>query len=356
MENLKAQGFILIDVDVVALNNAGENESSNNENAVATKRVYKDGKCYVYVSGQAWRYWWRDTLQKTFKWNLSPITRDRKIAFTAADPMEYADDDIFGYMKVNKEEIEVEDKIGDKKKKKQDNTVTRISPLKNSVLVSVAPVSLADNFSSMSRQNDDPVPYSKEEYSAILKGMFSIDLEQVGTFSSYNKSGYKNMTEAYRNKMLENNVCIEIDAPFVKNEKLVRLFKNIRIKRATETILALKNLSGGAMQTCNLGDVTPKLIILATLNSGNHPFSHITSSKAKGKDNHIFDFNIDGLKEVLNDYKENIRGNIFIGRRTGFLDEKANELKALETEFPNVKVFSINEAIDRYAKQLKEQM
>jgi len=36
--NLKTQGFVLLDVDVVALNNAGKNTSSNFDNAVATKK------------------------------------------------------------------------------------------------------------------------------------------------------------------------------------------------------------------------------------------------------------------------------------------------------------------------------
>ena len=34
MENLKTQGFVLLDVDVVALNNAGKNTTSNFDNAV----------------------------------------------------------------------------------------------------------------------------------------------------------------------------------------------------------------------------------------------------------------------------------------------------------------------------------
>lgn len=354
MSNLKAQGFILIDVDVVALNNAGKNTQSNFDNAVGTKKIYKDGKSYVYVSGQAWRYWWRDTLQKTFNWDLSPITRDSKIAFTAANPIEYADDDIFGYMKAATEEVT--DEKG--KVKKENVTVTRVSPLKNSVLVSVGSVRPVENWSSMARQDGDSVPYGKQEYSAIMKGMFSLDLEQVGTFATYNKTGFKNLTEALKKTALENGAT-EVEDKFLKNEKgnpykLVRLEKTIRQQRATETILALKNISGGAMQTNNMGDVTPKFIVLATLNSGNHPFSHIAS--ATGKDNDTVDLNLEALKEILKDYKDNFIGTIFIGRRSGFLDEKANSLKALETEFSNVEVVTINEAIDKYAEQLKNQL
>ncbi|MDD2412649.1 MAG: type I-B CRISPR-associated protein Cas7/Cst2/DevR [Bacteroidales bacterium] len=354
MSNLKSQGFILIDVDVVALNNAGKNTQSNFDNAVGTKRIYKDGKSYVYVSGQAWRYWWRDTLQKTFNWNLSPIIRDAKIAFTAANPIEYADDDIFGYMKAATEEVT--DEKG--KVKKENITVTRISPLKNSVLVSVGSVRPVENWSSMARQDGDSVPYGKQEYSAIMKGMFSLDLEQAGTFATYNKTGFKNLTDVLKKEAIENGAS-EIDDKFMKDAKgnpykLVRLADNIRHKRITETIQALKNISGGAMQTNNMGDVTPKFIILATLNSGNHPFSHIAS--AIGKDNDLVDLNIDALKEVLSDYKDNIQGTVFIGRRSGFLDEKANSLKALEGEFANVKIASINEAIDQYTEQLKKQL
>lgn len=354
MSNLKTQGFILIDVDVVALNNAGKNNQSNFDNAVATKKIYKDGKSYVYVSGQAWRYWWRDTLQKTYNWKLSPITRESKIAFTSANPIEYADDDIFGYMKAATEEIT--DEKG--KVKKENVTVTRVSPLKNSVLVSVGSVRPVENWSSMARQDGDSVPYSKQEYSAIMKGMFSLDLEQAGTFATYNKTGFKNLTEVLKKEALEKGAN-EVDDKFLKDEKgnpykLVQLADTIRHKRITETIQALKNISGGAMQTNNMGDVTPKFIVLATLNSGNHPFSHIAS--ANGKDGDIVDLNIEALKEVLNDYKDNFQGTVFIGRRSGFLDEKANALKALKNEFNNLKIVTINEAIDQYTEQLKKQL
>ncbi|MDR3217964.1 MAG: type I-B CRISPR-associated protein Cas7/Cst2/DevR [Dysgonamonadaceae bacterium] len=360
MSNLKAQGFILIDVDVVALNNAGKNTQSNFDNAVGTKRIYKDGKSYVYVSGQAWRYWWRDTLQKTFNWELSPITRESKIAFTAADPIKYADDDIFGYMKAASEEVT--DEKG--KVKKENVTVTRVSPLKNSVLVSVGSVRPVENWSSMARQDGDSVPYGKQEYSAIMKGMFSLDLEQSGTFATYNKTGFKNLTVAQKKQALTSDLltekcAVEIDDPFMKDEKgkpykLVRLLPHIREKRISETILALKNISGGAMQTNNMGDVTPKFIVLATLNSGNHPFSHITSSSGVNDD--VIDLNIDALKEVLKDYKNNIQGDVFIGRRSGFFDNKADALNEIEKEFANVKVLTINEAIDQYTEQLKNQL
>ncbi len=110
------------------------------------------------------------------------------------------------------------------------------------------------------------------------------------------------------------------------------------------------------MQTNNMGDVTPKFIILATTTTGNHPFSHIVGSKGQRDEEVIFNF--DGLVEVLKDYKGTFDGTVFIGRRSGFMDEIANELKTLETlaDIPTVKVLSVNEAIDQYCEQMKTQI
>lgn len=361
--NLKTQGFILLDVDVVALNNAGKSITSNFDNAVATKKIFKNGRAYTYVSGQAWRYWWRETLKLNHAWALSPITRDKKIAFTEANPFVYADDDVFGYMKAAKDVKRDEDgnAILDKKGKEEteDVTVTRVSPLKNSVIISVGSTSTVENWSSMARQEGDSVPYSKEEYSAIMKGMFSIDLFQVGTFSTFNKTGFKNLTEKAKKESANFN-AIEINDPFIKekdgeSKKLVQLPKNIRIQRVTETIKALKTISGGAMQTNNMADVTPKFIVLTSMSTGNHPFSHIVKSEGMKNSEKVI-LNIEGIKEVLNDYKDQFQGTIFIGKRSGFMDEYNEELKALETEFTNVKVLSVNQAIDQYCEQLKTQM
>ncbi len=345
MKNIKTQGFILLDVDVVALNNAGKTTQSINENTIATKTIRKNGRSYVYVSGQAWRYWWREALQKNAGWKMSPITIDGKIAFTNADPLKYPDDDVFGYMKAPK---------GSKE------TVTRVSPLKNSAIISAASVRPEENFSSMARQEGNPVPFGKQEYSAIMKGMFSLDLSMVGTFSNYDRTGFKNLSSAVQEEAVKNGT-VKIDDPFVKDEKgnpkkLIQLAKEIREKRAFDTIQALKTISGGAMQTNNMGDVTPKFIILVTTNTGNHPFSHIVGSKGQRDEEIVFNF--DGLVEVLKDYKDTFDGSVFIGRRSGFMNEVAVQLDSLKTmsDIPPVQVLTVNEAIDMYCEQMKSQI
>lgn len=358
MKNLKTQGFVLLDVDAVALNNAGKNTSSNFDNAVATKRIRKNGRTYVYVSGQAWRSWWRDALQKNLNWELSPVTREAKIAFTDANPLKYADDDVFGYMKAAKDVVLDENgnpELDKKGKEKTENvTVTRISPLKNSAIVSVASVTPEENWSSMARQEGDSVPYGKHEYSAIMKGMFSLDLAQVGTFSDYNKTGYVNLSAVLKKEALESGAS-EINDEFVPNHKLIRIDKPTRVKRAIDTIKALKNISGGAMQTNNMGDVTPKFIVLATTKTGNHPFSHIATKT--GAYDEYATLDIDALKEVISDYKDDFEGKIFIGKRAGFMDEKNDSLAKLVEDFSDlIELRTVNTAIDEYCTQVESQM
>lgn len=340
----------MIDVDAAALNNAGKNTMSNFDNAVKTKSIFKNGNSYVYVSGQAWRNWWRNTLQKNQNWELSPVTREDKIAFTDANPVKYPDDDVFGYMRAATDIVK-----DDKGKEKKVNiTVTRVSPLKNSVLVSVSSVRPVENWSSMARQEGDSVPYAKQEYSAVMKGMFSLDLDMVGTFSNYNKTGFKNLSDKLKEEALAVNGSEEIPDPFIEKQTLVRLPKARRIQRATDTIKALKNISGGAMQTNNMADVTPKFIILATTKTGNHPFSHVVKSEGDNDEKAVL--NISGLKEVIEDYKHDFVGKIYIGKRSGFFDDDNQDLENLAKENDLVCYGPVNQIIDKYIEELKEQM
>jgi len=342
------QGFVLIDVDVAALNNAGNDPSTNLENAVATKKISKNGKQYPYVSGQAWRYWWRETLQKEFNWEMSPIIREKKIAYTEADPFKYPDDDMFGYMRAVKEKI-IDTKTG--KSKSENITLTRVSPLKNSALIAVAYNPIIQNWSSMTRQEGDAVPYGKDEYCAIMKGMFSIDLDQVGTFSSIARSGFTNINETMKTIYLDNG-AYKFNDQFIKDKngnplELVRLPVETRLSRVKDTILALKTLSGGAKQSTNMADVTPKLIVLTTFKSGNHPFSHLAKEKL-GK----AVFSIDALKEILSDYQDQFEGKVYIGKRTGFMDELDEELKTLSEEDEIIEYGTIGKIIDDYVNSI----
>ena len=304
-------GLTLIDAPYSALNNAGTEASQATENIVTVKKLQKGRDTYPYVSGQAWRNWWRTTLEQEFdNWKNSPIEREKKIAFTAADPVTYDDDDVFGYMRAQS--------VMEGKKKK-NLTVTRLSPLKCSPLISIEPQTPTNDFGVMARQEKgDPVPYEHQFYSCVLQGIFSLDLAAVGAFSHINKTGYLNIAESYVPKIQDAGGAQEDEkSPWV-------LPKETRLRRCQQTLEALTILSGGAKLTSHLTDVTPKLIILSVLDGGNHPFMNLMVERNGGGE-----LSIDALCEVINDYADRFCDAVYIGRRSGFMDELDEQLNDL---------------------------
>ena len=317
-------GMVLIDAPHSALNMFGTDESLPDRNVMRVKKFRKGRQQYVYVSPQAWRFWWRNTLKQKFKWDLSPLAREEKQVFTAANPIIYPDDDIFGYMRAFK-------------KGSKNITVTRISPLKNTPLISLYPErsSLTQDDGYASRHEGDPVPYSSEFYSTILKGSFSIDLDSVGIFVIQDKAGYKNILK-------KEEIIKEIEEEYQQmhskakdmgvkiNEKIWILPKDIRKKRATETIKALKYLFGGAKLTEYLTDVTPKFIILGIFEGGINPFiSNIVYEK-----NGEIILDEDAIISRIQEYQELLTPKkIFIGKDPGFMKEWDKKLETIKNHF-----------------------
>jgi len=419
VRNYFVQSAILIDVDGASLNNWGKDSSNSQgtDNATAVKKVFKNGRMYAIVAGQAWRYWWRESLGLN-SWKLSPITRDDKVAYTDVNPIQYADDDIFGYMRALNENIKdlvekIEKEIREQKKEdienikkeknkvkkedlnkalsksiyeivsnnekiievagernidieiianllfknlpkkatkaddyKIDMSVTRISPLKNSILSSVTPIKLINEFSTMARQEGDAVPYEKQSYSTVLKGMFSLDLDQVGTFTKLNRSGYKNIIDLDYQRILEKNGS-EVSDLINPNIKRARLENSIRQQRAKDTILALKTIAGGAKRTTNYVSVKPDFIILAVLKGGNNIFDNIAV-----EENGRATLSIDALKEAIEDNKEYLRSDIYIGKMSGFMDDVS--LNILKSEISGITIHTgtVNKMVDEFVQTL----
>ena len=320
-------GLMLVDAPHSALNNAGSDAGDRTDNIVRVKSIRKGRKVYPYVSGQALRYWWRDTLENQRGWILSPIIREKKIAFTNANPIEYPDDDAFGYMRALK--------------KNDGGTVTRSSPLKNSPLVSVVGQYPTSDFGVMSRHEGDPVPYEHEFYSTVFKGIFSLDLTSLGTFYATEKTGFRNMYPKLEELAKEKGLK--------KNEDKWSLDKETKIKRATDIISVLPYLYGGAKATSHLTDVTPKFIILAAIDGGNHIFMNVVH-----EENDELKIDFDALREVLNDYEDILLTDVYVGIRKGFLNEIQEELKTFNNEFNNVHLGSINEIVDKFNENIPE--
>ncbi|MDI6827933.1 MAG: type I-B CRISPR-associated protein Cas7/Cst2/DevR [Armatimonadota bacterium] len=309
MANPILTAAVLIEANGAALNNSGEPiERARTDNTVSVKAIRIGKYRYPYVSGQAWRRWWRETLYEDYGWKPSPVTREAKSAYTAGDPISYADDDIFGYMAAKKE-----------------GTQRRVSPLKNSLLISVLPNTVEQDFAHFSRNlprdNSDPVPFEFEHYSTYLQGVFSLSLTDAGRFE------IGKMRDLHEN-FSDTGATIINDQPTANGIRIALLPMNERKKRIAECIKALAMLRHGANLTRNLSDVAPVAVIIGFLDGGNAPFQRVFMPT---DDNSGVQVDIDRLTTVLADYKDRllpVSSPVIFGAIPGILsnEEKVNGL------------------------------
>ncbi|MFN8672085.1 MAG: type I-B CRISPR-associated protein Cas7/Cst2/DevR [Candidatus Sericytochromatia bacterium] len=316
MKRVHLNGLLLIDCPASALNNSKDMENKRTDNTSATKYIKTYQGSFPYLSAQAFRYWLRDSFPEIEK---SPIERTEKSAYTKADPISYAEDDLFGYMRAEKNEKNKKDvkNESDEKKDEKNKTLTRSSPLKVSTFVSIVPIKPTADFGVMARHEGDPVPYEHEFYRTTLKGLISLDLSMVGRFYHIAKAGYKNLDED-RVKQANEKKLEAYD-----NEKAYQLSKEERTRRIKLIIEALKDITGGAKQSIHYTDVNPKFVLLGVIKSGNNIFSNVVSSDSYG----LPKINFDALKEVLNVFKDDILSKIYIGLPQGYLDSQREKLE-----------------------------
>jgi len=324
-------GFVLVDTPHSALNNAGQDAGARTENAVVVKVIRRGRSVYPYVSAQAWRYWWRSVLEEKYNWKLSPIIREAKIAFTNANPFVFPDDDVFGYMRAIK-----------------GGTLTRLSPLKCSPLVSVYEHTPTDDFGVMARHEGDPVPFEHQFYSTIMKGIFSLDISNIGVFGEEAKTGYKNLDKKYIETKEIKEAIGQSSAH--KKDGVWVLPKDERIKRVKDTIDALAYIYSTTKGAGHLTDVTPKFIILAIIDGGNHLFMNVTNDSS---DKPMI--NVSALKQVISDYKDIILSDIYIGRHEGFLENIKGDLEMVQKDLEKIKVVHLSspkQAIEEFVKAI----
>lgn len=316
-------GLMLIDAPASALNNLGNIPGARTDNIVGVKLIRAKDGAYPYVSAQAFRYWLRTTLENAdLGWKAAPIFREKKIAYTDANPIEWWDDDLLGYMRApSKKTDAVEAREADESRADETpttDTVTRVSPFRVSTLVSIAPVNITEDFGTMSRHEGDPVPHEHQFYRTTLKGLFSLDLYACGTFSYRNKTGFRNLDD------VRTELAKERGLEPLKDEKSYRLPFDERVQRVCALFEGLAHLEGGAKQALHYTDVAPALVILAVTKGGNHIFGHIVGATGRG----LPELKIDALKEALTVFEDDILSDVYVGWVKGYLDDERAKFEA----------------------------
>lgn len=328
-------GMILIDAPASALNNSGEaiaNARTDNTSAVKSINTRR-GERYPYVTAQALRYWLRNSLESSpdIEWRSSPVYREEKVAYTDANPIEYWDDDLLGYMRAPSKRKKAGDNDPqfaaltpmEEDAKGNPKPVTRAAPFRVSTLVSIAPVSITADFGVMARQDGDPAPYEHEFYRATLHGLFSLDLGMAGKFFYRRRTGFQNL-DAVRVQQ-----AVQHGLEHVEAERAYRLPQAERVRRVQSLLLGLGRLNGGAKQTLHYTDVTPAVTVLGFTKGGNHPFNYLFAEKQG-----TLRFDEAVLAKAVLDARGDLVENspIIIGWKHGYLPEERQKVEQIQLD------------------------
>jgi len=334
-------GCLVLDAPASALNNAGADEGARTDNAIVVKKISTPDGPHPYVSAQAVRYWIRTNLELNEpRWNAAPVRREGKIAYTDANPIEFWDDDLFGYMRApsKKSDAAKDEKASPLEK---DREITRVSPFRVSTFVSISPSRPVTDFGTMTRQEGDPVPYEHEFYRAHLLGLLSLDLSAAGTFFDGARVGYKNL-DSYRRDAARKNELTEVT---LRKQTAFRLPVERRVERVATLIGSLALLNGGAKQAVHYTDLTPAVVFLAVTRHGNNPFYRmLTSSRTKTTQFHAAAFH-----ELMSTYSDSFLSDVYIGWAQGFLDDERKKLEEALSQ-PDVQKVNLGHPAAQIAK------
>lgn len=341
-------GLLLIDAPASALNNLGQIEGERYDNSTGVKVIRANDGLYPYVSAQAFRYWLRQTLASNPKWRAAPIYREEKIAYTDANPIEWWDDDLFGYMRApSKKESAKAKREADTSRAGETettDTITRAAPFRVSTLVSIAPLRPTSDFGVMARHEGNPVPHEHQFYRTTLKGLFSLDLRQCGTFSYKQKTGFRNLDDVRIKQAQERGLSPNGE------EKTYSLPVDERLERVTALFEGMAHLEGGAKQSLHYTDVAPCVVVIGVTKGGNHIFGHVVGANGEG----CPELKVDALGEALRVFADDLLSSVHMGWVTGYADREREKAIALSKQDSRIKVAHPREAFSALIADLKK--
>lgn len=335
-------GTFLIEAPASFLNGSGI-EQGEYENVTAPKHFRDSAGDVPYVSAQAWRRWLRNTIIQETGWKPSELRAVKTSAkgnvsqiASELNPVEFAEDDLFGYMMAKSskrkggEEEEEEVEEGDEpeeseRSKGRVKSVMRASPFSSSLLFSISRMKgLPKDDGFVHLKEGTPLPYSTRFYNTHLQAIFSLEYAKLGVFS--NVGDRIELDEQKVNVMIAEKK-LDVQEDLGKRGRIYRMTdRKARKDRAQALLNSLVRLRGGAKQAQFATDVSPKLLIVAGLSCGNPVFNQIFVVKDGDGSPEL---NIPKLREIVEDYHERIVTPVYIGMRTGYLQNES-DVRALD--------------------------
>lgn len=308
-------GDILCDATATFLNGAGL-ASGEDQNTILPKlfkeTVNRRKEDVPYVSAQAWRRWLRDTSNEENNWTPSELHAiefnakgsTSKIS-TELNPIDYPEDDLFGYMKSGS---------------KGEESIQRTSPFKTSILRGIRNMrALSTDDAFVFPKDGTPLPYSTRFYSTHLEGFFNLEYYRLGMYvnTPSRQELSKELIEKYTSNLSVDTIQKNITR-YTLND-----VEQIRKSRAAGLLKGLVYLRGGAKMAAFGADVSPKVIVFAGLSSANPCFNNLFVGKGEKPE-----LNIALIEEIAQDYADKLATPIHIGIRSGYLGNE-EQVKAL---------------------------
>jgi len=314
-------GALLIDATAAFLNGAGL-DVQEDKNRVVPKtyreKVNNRLEEVPYVSAQAWRRWLRDTTNEENNWKPSELRAigegsekgsTNKIS-TELNPIEFPEDDLFGYMKAGG---------------RNEESVQRTSPFKSSILKGIKNMrTINTDEAFVHLKEGTPLPYSTKFYSTHLEGFFNLEYYRLGVYDNLGSR-----------QELSSEVLKEHSEKLIKHD-LGGKFSRYELKNGTENrnnnaaglLKGLAYLRGGAKQAAFGSDITPKVLILAGMESANPIFNNLFIGTGEKPI-----LNIDLLLELENDFKDKLATPIYVGFRKSYLQNEEEIKERLQDGF-----------------------
>jgi hypothetical protein len=184
----------------------------------------RDGREYPYVSSQCFKKYWRESLPGA----LSPIIRekdaggrDKNQAYTSGNPIEYLDDDLFGYMIAGATEAEEDNADGEARDPAEDvkrifdaDNIKDAEALRRRLLDAANPLSkfILDKTPGLRENLETPTTSASEIQEAILNA-----LDEAARADELSQIGAKSQTQPPRTRQR----AIGADEIQQRNKKLL---------------------------------------------------------------------------------------------------------------------------------------
>ncbi len=331
-----------------------------------------------YVSAQAWKRWLRETFKEEYpdepKADIKVFQVDEKKHTpskigTDMNPIIFAEDDIFGYMKTLKkskgdaedeelpeEQTEAVNKTGPDAEEIVAKPVIRTSPFQASILTSIRKVAARTEdvgwvrprgaseeiIEKQIEYTTDSLGYTTEFYDTNLQGVFGLAYHRLGVFR--NEGDRIELDVELEKQYLAEKKIKSVDGT---TRRIYELVENHRKDRATKILKALSVMRGGAKQTAFATPVHPQVIILAGLSCGNLIFNNLFKDTVDGPE-----INIHTLNEILEDFQDRIVTPVYIGIRTGYLNPKNEETLKATANNKSIFVLTPIEAVNKFVTHL----